>query len=144
MRRVLRRLLQLRPKIKVLRHNMCLSKMGLKCNTCRSICCRNITDDTPSSDLPIKTSTGLKDNKLDTTKNAENHSEECSPIPFRLPSLEMFSTPTRMKTVSPLSVPETGNKQKSNESTEKGEEEINNAKSDKVIDEEKKRKHYTP
>ena len=42
-----------------------------------------------------------------------------------------------MKTVSPLSVPEIGNKQKSNESTEKGEEEINSAKSDEMTDEEK-------
>ena len=72
-------------------------KVGLSCNACRSKCCRNIIDDTPSSDLPMKTSTDLEDNKSDMTKNAEDHSEECSPIPFRLPSLETISTPTTMK-----------------------------------------------
>ena len=42
-----------------------------------------------------------------------------------------------MKTTSPLSVPEIGDRQKSNESTEKGEEENNSAKLDKMTDEEK-------
>ena len=59
--------------------------MGLICNTCRSICCRNITDDTPSLDLFIKTSTDLKGNKSDMTKNAEDHSEEFCPIPLHYP-----------------------------------------------------------
>ena len=78
------------------------------------------------------------------TKNADDLSEEISPIPFRLPSQEIFSTPTRMKTVSPLSVPEIGNKQKLNESTEKDEEEDNNTKSDKMTDEEKEKNAPPP
>ena len=69
------------------------------------------------------------------TKNADDLSEEISPIPFRLPSQKILSTPTRMKTVSPLSVLGIGDIQKSNESTEKGEEKNNNAKSDKMIEE---------
>ena len=49
-----------------------------------------------------------------------------------------------MKTVSPLSVPEIGNKQKLNESTEKDEEEDNNTKSDKMTDEEKEKNAPPP
>ena len=45
-----------------------------------------------------------------------------------------------MKAVSPLSVPEIGDRKKSNESTEKGEEENNSAKSDKMTNEEKIKK----
>ena len=110
-------------------------KIGIKCNACRFTCYRNITDDTPSSDLLTKRSTNLKGTKSDKTNSAEDHSREFSPIPFRLPSQKILSTPTRMKTVSPLSVLGIGDIQKSNESTEKGEEKNNNAKSDKMIEE---------
>ena len=77
-------------------------KIGLKCNACRSSCCRNITDDTPSSDLLTKTSTNLKGTKSNKTNSVEDHSEEFGPIPFRLPSQEFFFYPCKDENYLPI------------------------------------------
>ena len=102
MRRALRNNCSCGPKSNCSDIRRSCRKIGLKCNACRSSCCRNITYDTPSSDLLTKTSTKLKDNKSDTTNSAEDHSEEFSHIYFRLPSQEFIFHPYKDKNCFPI------------------------------------------
>lgn len=83
--------------------------MCLSCNVFRSKGCKKVADNITSSDLAMNVSTDLQDTKSDMTKNAGDHSEKYSPIPFRLSSLGIISTPKRTKKFSLLSVPEIGN-----------------------------------
>ena len=79
---------------------------GLSCSSCRSLCCANETKATPSSDLPTNETIVLTCAKSTDSKNVENPSRECSPIPFRLLVLGVNYTLPRTKRISPLSVPE--------------------------------------
>ena len=95
----------------------------------------NITKIVPtSSEITDIVHTNVKEKKAKDSIS-ETDSRKFSPIPFRLPSLERYSTQPGTKTVSPLSVPEDKSRN-SCELTEKGKQKNNNETSKRVVVEE--------
>ena len=81
-------------------------KLGLSSSECKSPCCMNVEKAPASVEIHDTESTDLSANKSKDSIS-EDLSTQCTLVPF--PLLDNLFTPSRMKTVSPISVTEAEN-----------------------------------